>query len=314
MIFKQIYLKPHTRISIPRKEKKQIQTIIDMNNAWKDIYISVYDFKGTPKANTAIVNNIFLDFDPVKNNDVLSFEYCKMVARHLLNEKINHKVFYSGRGFHIFIDVDKSVKLRNPKQAIRNYVKELHKKTHTKSDRAVVGDLMRVRRCPGTVNLKTGRYCIPLSSHEIMTLTLHQIKSLATSHRKISQRLNLKKLNLKEYYEDKVNIYQPTSETKNITFCNSIPCVNEMMKDENLPYLMRGYVILYLRDMGYELDEIYDIMKKFLSDDKFHHCAYEEHQIEYLYNRTDIVFPNCYRLRDEDICVGGCCGNNLYIN
>jgi hypothetical protein len=314
MIVGQIFLKPNIRITLPTTDTKW-DSIIENNNRWKDLYISVYNFHNDPKGYNAIVDKIFLDFDPIGNDDEISYTNCQTVVQYLRSENVAHNVLYSGRGFHILIDLDTSIILNNPKQAIRNYVTELHQETNTLSDNSVVGDLMRVRRCPNTINLKTGRYCIPLFSDEIIKLTLQEIKSLATSTRNIHPTSFLNKLNLKKYDIDKPNIYQSVQKSDEIIFSkNYIPCIRKMMLDDSLGYQRRGYIITFLRDMGYSIDDTHTIMKNFLTEEKYQHCADSEHQIEYLYDRTDVLFPNCRRLEDEGICCDkNCKGNYLYI-
>lgn len=313
MIVGQIFLKPNVRITLPIDDTKW-DTIINNNNGWKDLYISVYNFNEDPKAYNAIVKYVFLDFDPINNDDIVAYNNCQIVVKYLRDNNIAHNVLYSGRGFHILIDVDTSVSLKNPKKAIKNFVTELHHKTNTLSDNSVIGDLMRVRRCPNTINLKTGRYCIPLFSDEIIKLTLQEIKSLATSPRNIHPTLYLNKLDLQKYDTEADNIHQPINKNNKIIFSNAyIPCVSKMMLEPNLGYQERGYIITYLRDMGYSIEDIHNIMKGFLSENKFNHCVNSEHQIEYLYDRTDVLFPSCARLKLEGLCDESCNGNYLYI-
>ena len=125
MIVGQIFLKPNIRITLPTTDTKW-DSIIENNNRWKDLYISVYNFHNDPKGYNAIVDKIFLDFDPIGNDDEISYTNCQTVVQYLRSENVAHNVLYSGRGFHILIDLDTSIILNNPKQAIRNYVTEMY--------------------------------------------------------------------------------------------------------------------------------------------------------------------------------------------
>ena len=55
----------------------------------------------------------------------------------------------------------------------------MHTKTNTTSDYSVVGDLRRVSRMLGTINLKTHLYCIPIEYSELMNFTYESICEMA---------------------------------------------------------------------------------------------------------------------------------------
>ena len=56
------------------------------------------------------------------------------------------------------------------------------------------------------------------------------------------------------------------------------------------------------------------ILKKSLSHQKFVHCVEEEHQLQYLMQREDILFSSCRSQKLNGICPSqSCTGNDLYL-
>ena len=87
-----------------------------------------------------------------------------------------------------------------------------------------------------------------------------------------------------------------------------------MFQTPLLGYEERAQLILFLRDDGYGLDEILSILRTILSDEKFYHCTQEENQLNYLYNREDMMFASCRTLKSKGICCSDTCtGHNLYL-
>ena len=137
-----------------------------------NLFGSVYTFTNTFRNDRnrmqpcdPIVDKIYLDFD-VKDDPNFP-KYARTVAKYLHDNDISFYIRFSGRGFHIYIQIEQR-ELKNPAMAIRNWVATLHKDTDTESDSSVVGDLSRVSRLLHFINLKSGRYCIPIKYDELM--------------------------------------------------------------------------------------------------------------------------------------------------
>ena len=314
------------RIRIPIYEEEQIDELVDMYSGKKDIYKSVYKYNGYGKSaikpENAIVDKIFLDFD--YDDDLKFFDDAKKVAKLLYDSKVKFYIRFSGRGFHIYISLDKDVKLTNPRKAIRNYVNELHSKTGTTSDPAVVGDLRRVSRIVGSMNMKTHLHCIPLSYAQLMNFTYKAICETAVEfnynkkywgddYREGSEELDISYWDSNEVIEDE---YTHHIDVSNIQVSTSLPpCIEKMLNNPQLGYYERGQLIIYLRDDGYGFSEILTILKTILSPQKYYHCTEEENQPEYLYYvREDIIFSSCATLKNNGLCCSDLCsGHNLYI-
>lgn len=306
---------PHKRIPITMQKEADKYRILYSGK--KNVYQSVYKYNNTIHANNAIVDKIFLDFD--YDDELLFFDNVRKVAKYLADSEYIFNIRFSGRGFHIFIYLNTDIKLENPKKAIRNWVKDMHTKTDTNSDFAVVGDLRRVCRMLGTINLKTHLYCIPIFYHELMNFTYESICEMAKEYNDETD----------IYYDGKnyldISKFDAEKETQLIKAHVDIdnikvqqeypPCIESMLKDANLGYYARGQLIIYLRDDGYGFEEILMILKGVLTDAKYYHCTVEEGQPEYLYfMREDLLFASCSTLKDNGLCTSReCCGNHLYI-
>jgi hypothetical protein len=66
-------------------------------------------------------------------------------------------------------------------------------------------------------------------------------------------------------------------------------------------YKERYLIILYFKECGYTKKEIYEILKQYLTPKKFHHCICEERQLQYLFDRNDLVFPSLDNIKKMGI-------------
>lgn len=321
-------------IFIPKKRIPAIQMDIDeyreLYNGKKDLYLSVYDYigfgknKDIIKASNAKVDKIFLDFD--YDEDLKFFDDVKVVAKFLYEIGAKFKIRFSGRGFHLFVYLI-DTPLKNPSKAIRGWVKDLHTKTNTTSDFSVVGDLRRVSRMLGTMNMKTHLHCIALDYAHLMNFTYDAICEMAKEWTPVYHH-NDKILGLEEwiigeslvdisgYDTEEVIIEHGNIDASELKITQGYPpCIENMLNNPNLGYYARGQLILYLRDDGYSFYEILAILKSVLSPKKYYHCTAEENQPEYLYyGREEMLFASCQTLKDNGLCPSDkCTGQWLYL-
>lgn len=83
-------------------------------------------------------------------------------------------------------------------------------------------------------------------------------------------------------------------------------CILNLIKNKELSWKGRYLVILYMKEKGYSKEDCYNLLKGVLSERKLRHCIIEEKQLQYLYNRNDLVFPSCKRLKQEGFCIEKC--------
>lgn len=319
-------------IFLPTKRIVAIQSTIDryreLYSGKKDLYLSVYEYSGWKKEHicteNAIIDKIFLDFD--YDEDMKFFEDTKTIANFLYDIGAKFKIRFSGRGFHIFVYLTDNL-LKNPKKAIRAWVKDLHNKTNTTSDSNVVGDIRRVSRMLGTINMKTHLYCIPLDYAHLMNFTYEAICDMAkqwTPLYHLNDRLSgLEEwiidgalVDISEYDTEEVPVKIQSVDTSKIEVQDGYPpCIDKMLSNPNLGYYERGQLISYLRDDGYSFYEILTILKSILSEEKYYHCTEEENQPAYIYyNREDMLFSSCQTLKDNGLCPSiECEGHKLYL-
>lgn len=318
-------------IFIPRTRIPAFQSTIDkyrnLYSGKKDLYLSVYEYDGVNAHDihprNAIIDKIFLDFDYDKN--MKFFDDTKVVANFLYDMGAKFKIRFSGRGFHIFIYLT-NTHLKNPKKAIRGWVKDMHEKTNTTSDSSVVGDIRRVSRMLGTMNMKTHLYCIPLDYAHLMNFTYEAICEVAKTWEPVYH-CGDKLAGLEEWIigealvdissydtEDEIIEMKPI-DTSKIKVQGYPPCIEKMLSNPNLGYYGRGQLICYLRDDGYSFYEILTILKIVLSDKKYYHCTEEENQPAYLYyDREDMLFSSCQTLKNNGLCASEDCeGHYLYL-
>ena len=309
-------------IFIPKMRKviygpKELEAFVKLYNGKKNIYNSVYHYHHKPNAANAIVDKIFLDFD--YDNNMIFFDDVRNVVETLHNLDIKHCIRFSGRGFHVFVFLSMKTPSKNTKRAIRGWVKDLHKSTKTESDMSVVGDTRRVCRTLYTKNLKSQLYCIPISYDKLMNSTYDEICYMAkfnVTNTKGDDINGNVLLDISEY--DDVIVHQcntPPVSISDIEIDTEFPpCVQRLLTIKDLGWHERRELIIYLRDDGYTFDEILEILEKTLSAEKFYHCVYEEHQVDYLLERTDILFSSCKTQKINQICASDTCeGNNLYL-
>lgn len=299
---------------------KEIQEYRELYSGKKNIYTSVYKYKnGIIDAEHAIIDKIFLDFD--YDDDLNFFDDVRKVAKFLADSNYTFSIRFSGRGFHIFIRVKRWIRLNNPRQAIRKWVQNMHEQTGTDSDHAVIGDLRRVSRMLGSMNLKTHLYCIPIDYIQLMNFTYDSIcdmaRTMKTDYLDDVYYIGGEILDISDFdVDDKPQTIKLNADINNIKVQNSLPsCINMMLSDSSLGYWGRGQLILYLRDDGYSYEEILMTLKAHLSDDKYYHCVEEEGQPSYLYyDREDMLFASCQTLKDNGFCNDDhCSGCSLYL-
>ena len=321
----QMFLKPKRRLSFDSNDMGEALQIVNTLNGVKDIYRSVYFYQDEIAPENAVIDKIFLDFDPIDGKDILQ-DVQKVIS--VLEQKgLSYSTFYSGRGYHIYVFTEETLAgdLNSPFDAIRNFVYELMQEASDNGeaidyDTSVVGDVMRVSRLPNTVNLKTKHYCIPIKKHEVFQMSTDEISQVAKKQRRISNKIEGNLVDLKEYDEavkkHSLRGVLPEFEDDEVEFdvnVESLPlCVQKLLEGGDPGYNERYLIIVAMRDLAYPLKATVLTLKKYLSTSKFNHCLYEEQQPQYLYSRPDLIFPTCYTIKQRGNCIIGCEGQNIY--
>ena len=152
---------------------------INAQNNRTNVYTTVYDFEHfSEKAkveSSVIIDRIFLDFDAHEDELDLAWRDVKVVMQLVHERDYLHTLFFSGRGFHLFLFGERTKNMRNVQTLFREIKAYLSSKVGSKNtldDR--VGQTTRLRRIPNTVNMSSSDengkpyYCIPLTQSDLM--------------------------------------------------------------------------------------------------------------------------------------------------
>lgn len=323
----QMFLKPRRRLSYDKEEIGEAVKLVNSLNGVKDIYKTVYYYKEDIVPENAVIDKIFLDFDPSKEEGKDILFDVRRVAEVLDKNGISYSVFFSGRGYHIYIYTESVVAgtLNSPFDAIRNYVYELMEEAQSDGepieyDSSVVGDIMRVSRLPNTLNLKTKQYCVPITHEELFALSPVDIPQLAQKQRRINNKIDGKLVELKEYDEavkkHSLRGIIEDFDDDDVSFDVNIEklplCVQALLERGDPGYTERYLIIVAMRDLAYPLSATVSTMEKYLNKKEFEHSVLKEYQPQYLYTRPDLIFPTCYTIKQRGNCVTGCKGQNIY--
>ena len=276
-----------------------VKFINKYNGMKKAVYKTVYKFEEMngikPNYNSAIIDRLFFDFD--KEN---AYEEAKRFHLYLLGENIKHTLTMSGRGYHIFVKTIQ-YKPQYSKSVIYNAQHHFIDKLELHCDHQVVGDNARLCRVPNTYHTKAKRFCIPLTKEQFY-MGDKEIKVFANKQNFVKE---------KEIGENLFGIRQFDFENENefkIEFEDCYVCedcdlkilpdlIKNLLLKGDLKWRERYIVILYFKDLGYTMEEVKNILRKYLTEKKFKHCVYEERQLQYLFEREDLVFPEKYGIK-----------------
>jgi len=212
--------------------KKQYDDFVSKWNGVRNVYRSVYSFNKTKNGeadyNTSKINQVFLDFD---NEN--AYEVIKELVKQLKNDNLKFRVNFSGCGFHVYIvsehrNIDR-------KQYLNGLHEYLINKYHLENslDFHVKGDIKRIRRIEGTLNLKSNLYCIPLKEEEIF-LSLNEIKEFAKRPRDFKvfwidgKELSVD-IDIKNNINENVNIENGNGKFKEIDNIAPEPCMARIL-------------------------------------------------------------------------------------
>lgn len=312
--------------------KSEYIEFVNAQNNRTNVYTTVYDFNEfTENAkidSSVILDRIFLDFDAHGEDLERAYNDLKIVLELVYERDYKHTLFFSGRGFHLFLFGHQNNSMRNIQVLFREIKKHLTDRVGeetTLDDR--VGQHTRLRRVPNTVNMsssdKDGNplFCIPLLKED-MTLPVEGILSLAKQPRFIPFRI--------QGNEDVVFPEAPPIEAvqgevvvpKTIGKLPMLPCLHNATMTENPSHISRAYLVSWYRDLlsGY-MD-----LKTFEQKRQVHELVVEE--LERVFAESDSVWldwdkretmrhskftvynnyntPHCDKLISEGYCIGRC--------
>lgn len=295
--------------------KSQLFNVIELNNKVMDCFVSLYSYPDKNNPNNFLVDKIMLDFDSDNFLDNV-----KKTHTYLMEKNVKHIISFTGGGCHIYVFV-KPFKNGNS----RDYISALQNKIAAdvglsigdpvKSDLDVqtIGKDKLFFRMPRTYNIKKKRYVFFFTEQDL-GLSKTEILQKAMTQQLQGELFGKELLTLTE--QDFTSFR--TCETKNEFVCldttklpNDVKPLVQMLPNTVQNLLLNGkcgfqerfVTILAMRECGYPITVAKSVCKHFWTPYKYKHSNGEERQFEYLYNRTDMLFPNWVRVQELGISV-----------
>ena len=150
---------------------------------------------------------------------------------------------------------------------------------------------------PNTFNIKGQRYCIPLTQEQFEKGD-EVIKKLASNQNFINkiiignELLDISKYDIKRDSVEDIIFEHKFEDSCNADYMNNCDNkIKQLLYKKKLGWRERFLVILYFKEKGFTIQEVYEILKDNLTKEKFIHCVQEEKQLQYVFSRDDLMFP-----------------------
>ena len=178
----------------------------------------------------------------------LAWRDVRIVMNYVLSNDWQYTLFFSGRGFHLFVFGERTESMRDVHTFFRQIKTVLESQVGDNTLDERVGQTSRLRRVPNTVNMSSSdgegnaRYCIPLTKDDL-TLDIEDILKLALSPRFLPFQKGGEKLVVFpkappiEAMEGEVSV--PDS-VGNIPM---LPCLHNAVMVENPTHIARAYLL-----------------------------------------------------------------------
>jgi len=305
---------------------------VNAQNNRTNVYTTVYDFgEFTEKAkidSSVILDRIFLDFDAHEEELKTAWRDVKVVMNWVIENEYYYTLFFSGRGFHLFLFGVETESMRDIQSLFRVIKKHLIEKVGepiTLDER--VGQTTRLRRVPNTVNMSSSdgygnaRYCIPLLEEDLQ-LNIEDILLLSREPRTLAfskggkKPVSFPKAPPIEAVDGEVSVPETVGSLP------MLPCLHNAVMTENPSHLSRAYLVSWYRDLisGYRdlitiedkkktLDLVVDELERVFADSDSVWLDWDKSTTKK--NAKFTVFnnyntPHCDKLITEGYCVGKC--------
>ena len=305
---------------------------MNAQNNRTNVYTTVYDFgEFTEKAkidSSVILDRIFLDFDAHEEELKTAWRDVKVVMNWVIENEYYYTLFFSGRGFHLFLFGVETESMRDIQSLFRVIKKHLIEKVGepiTLDER--VGQTTRLRRVPNTVNMSSSdgygnaRYCIPLLEEDLQ-LNIEDILLLSREPRTLAfskggkKPVSFPKAPPIEAVDGEVSVPETVGSLP------MLPCLHNAVMTENPSHLSRAYLVSWYRDLisGYRdlitiedkkktLDLVVDELERVFADSDSVWLDWDKSTTKK--NAKFTVFnnyntPHCDKLITEGYCVGKC--------
>lgn len=248
---------PQMKRKIVKTKNDYINFVRAQNNR-TNVYTTVYDFEEfTDSAkieSSVIIDRIFLDFDGHDEDITMAYRDVKFVMDWVAEKSYEHTLFFSGRGFHLFIFGEPAESIRSIQTFFRQIKKKLEEAYGENSLDERVGQTTRLRRIPNTVNMSSSDenrnpyFCVPLFYNDL-TLPLEEVLAIAKEPRlipfKISGKVKAIFPNAPPIESVEGEVSVPVHEGK----LPLLPCLHNAVMSENPSHMARAYLVSWYRDL-----------------------------------------------------------------
>ena len=305
---------------------------VQAHNNRTNVYTTVYDFEHfsekMPIESTVIIDRIFLDFDAHEDTLDKAWRDVKQVMELVIKRDYEHTLFFSGRGFHMFIFGEPAKNMREVQvlfREIKEYLISKVGKDITLDDR--VGQISRLRRVPNTVNMSSSDgngnalYCIPLRIDDL-DLTVEEILTLSINPRYLPFKMEGSKKVIFPKAKPIEAMKGSVSVPKTVGNLPILPCLHNAVMVENPTHITRAYLVSWYRDMisGYRnletneekektLNLVVEELERVFADSDSIWLDWDKRETKKhakftVYNNYNT--PHCNKLISEGFCVGKC--------
>lgn len=248
---------PQMRRKIVKTKNEYIDFVRAQNNR-TNVYTTVYDFEeftDSAKVEESVVRDrIFLDFDGHDDDLTMAYRDVKYVMDWVNSKSYIHTLFFSGRGFHLFLFGEPTENIRSIQIFFREIKKDLDRHFGENSLDERVGQITRLRRVPNTVNMSSSDengnpyFCIPLF-YEDLNKSLQDILALAKGPRNIPFKMSGKERVIFPSAPPIEAVGGEISVPKREGNLPILPCLHNAVMSENPSHLSRAYLVSWYRDL-----------------------------------------------------------------
>tara|TARA_R110001592_G_scaffold95358_2_gene274820 strand:+ start:4315 stop:5316 length:1002 start_codon:yes stop_codon:yes gene_type:complete len=257
---------------VVQKKSDYIEFVRNHNNR-TNVYTTVFDFDRfaeTAKIESSVVlDRVFFDFDAHGEGGLWhAYADLKDTLDYIGDTK--HTLFFSGRGFHLFVFGEVTDEPRNLQfyfREVRDYLLGQRYKASMLTLDERVGQTTRLRRVPNTVNLASDNghgipyYCIPIFEEDIEKGIDH-ILDLAMAPRLVPMEFSGSKLAV---WPSAPPIDEVKGEIEPVVVEGSLPilpCLYNAIMVENPSHMARVYLVSWFRDLLTGKQDIKDEKQK----------------------------------------------------
>ena len=297
-------------LEVSRKRKiihshKELIEYIDRNNGYNEMVCVLLYGGGWIDNNgiiydTAIIDKLLFDFDD--ENGYSPIEEARKLDKFLAKYDIRRIRIFSGGGIHVIPQVA-ATELKSPSAAIKNLMERISNSAKIHRDSGVGVYTSQHVRIINTFNMKRGRFCIPLTDEQFMTMDMHQLHTLATKQQKVIENMTVgnNKLNIKKYDEEPVYNSELLLDSDD-TEVTELDVIKKCMKIRKEAGNHERFIFISsLVEQAFSKEAIKSYLRKVLSPSKYNHSVNIEMQVDSIYNKNLVCF-SCEKIQHFGLC------------